>query len=494
MPDGLQPLFSSEPKRDLPMNLSAEQALLGAILANNKAADLCSFLRPEHFADLVHGRIFAECRRLIEAGRVADAVTLKGVLEHDGVLDEVGGTAYLAQLMTAMVGINMAGDYARVVRDTWLRRQVIEAGTEAADAAYASDDGDAVIAEAVDRLMSLGEQSVSTAAATVGDALDKAMGAAEAAYRGEGVGGLLTGIPSLDELWGGLWPSCLDCLGARSMHGKTALGVQAATHIARTLLTEHKEAVEAGDKRHALEHVAIFSLEMPRDHLALRMLATETQIPVRDIRAGKIGGNRAEALIAARAQLRELPLLIHDTPSMSVTDIAMAARSAVRRKRAKLIVIDHLHRVRPAAAYAKAPRNEQVQSITEALKTLASSLEIPVLLLAQLSRQSERREDHRPVVADLEYAGERDFDNLLLLWRPELYMGEQPPQPSAKTSDDKAREMAADWWRRKNETRGRAEVILAKGRMGEPGAVWLEFDGPRTLFSPSDYRPNGDCQ
>lgn len=844
------PLFGIS-SRLPPSNVQAEQALLGAVLMNNRAMDMVTGLKPEHFADPIHGFIFAECRRLIDGGRTADPVTLKGVLEHTGALNEVGGTAYLTHLMTAMVSVNMAGDYARVIRDAWTRRQVIDIGAEAVDLAYGARtdiDGEATVSKALDRLMALGAQTVSNAPATIADALDEAMDAADAACRGEGPGGLLTGIPSLDDLWGGLWPANLDCLGARSEHGKaqpldaailmasgrwkrmgdlrigdalasvdgapstvsgifprgvmptfrvtlsdtrsavvsadhlwrvysflwkepkvlptsevaallqterwkkklyieeisgdfgelshedlpiepyvlgcllgdgdlshvtprltsadkelvdeiqrrlgisavvkpvgsdgisysilstvyeqvgpygrdrrrkremyralvslglhgcvsetkfipdiyfrgtrqvrldllrglmdtdgyaekntgcvgysscsrrlaegvqalvrslgghcyiaekhpfysykgerragqvqyrcgirygevkelfllqrksdmafrlrkpfrlrfrsiepldeqqvqcisvthpsrlyvtdeytvthnTALGLQIAVNVARGLLAEHDEAIAAGEK-HTLEHVELYSLEMPRDHLALRMLATETSIPARDIRAGKISGARAEALIRARGVLRRLPILIRDTPSMSITDIVMGARVSRRRRHTRLIVIDHLHRIAPAETKARLPRNEQVQSITEALKTLASSMKIPILLLAQLSRQAERREDHRPNVADIEYAGERDFDNIALLWRPELYMGEKPPSVSDKLGDEKKAEIESAWWRRREEVRGKAEVILAKTRMGGVGSVWLNFDGPRTRFTQAaDYHdPQG---
>lgn len=488
MPDGERGLFSGHPVRLPPANIQAEQALLGAILSNNKAMDGAAILRPEYFADPAHGRIFAEARALIEAGRIADAVTLKAVFENAGALDEVGGTAYLVGLLAQMVTISHATDYARVIHDAWMRRQVIDISAEAADLAFGARtdvDGNETVSATIERLMALGEKSTGSRSAAIGDALTEAMDAAEAAARGEGPGGLMTGIAPLDELWGGLWPANLDCLGARSEHGKTALGMQIAVNVARGLLAEHEAAIAAG-QRHELEHVEIYSLEMPKAHLAYRLLATETGIPARDIRAGKINTARAEALLTARAALRRLPIVINDTPSISITEIMMGARINRRRKRTRLVVIDHLHRIAPAEAKARAPRNEQVQGITEALKTLASSLGIPVLLLAQLSRQSERREDHRPLVSDIEYAGERDFDNIALLWRPELYFGEKPPAVSEKLGDEKRAEIEAAWWKRRDEVQGKAEVVLAKTRMGGVGSVWLNFDGPRTRFSAVD--------
>jgi replicative DNA helicase len=475
------PLFGAS-QRLPPASLAAEQALLGSILANNRAIDAALGLQPHHFADEIHARIFAELRKQIEAGRVADAIGLKAVFENAGVLEEVGGTAYLMKLLTAMVSARMVGEYAAIIRDAWVRRQVIEIGVEAVENAFGTDtaiDGQATIAGAVDRLMALGEQTAAAEAVSIADAVDAALQAAVDTHRGVGPGGLMTGIASVDDLWGGLWPACLDCLGGRSEHGKTAMGMQIATHVARGLLAEHRQAGTG----HLLEHVEVYSLEMPRTHLALRMLATETGIPAREIRAGNIGGDRAVALVSARAALHALPLLIRDKPSMSITDILMAARSSRRRQHTRLIVIDHLHRIGPADTRYRMPRNEQVQAITEALKSLSTNLGIPILLLAQLSRQGERREDHRPLVSDIEYAGERDFDNISLLWRPELYMGENPPPLPDRLEEAKRTDANAKWWVRRDAMRGKAEFVLAKARMGAVGATWLDFDGPRTRFA-----------
>jgi replicative DNA helicase len=152
------------------------------------------------------------------------------------------------------------------------------------------------------------------------------------------------------------------------------------------------------------------------------MLAKATGIPSEEIRAGQIGGNRAVSLMKARVELRRLPILVYDAPGQTLTDIQLRGRVAVRRQKVRLLVIDHLHRIKPAAPMARLSRLDQVAFITESLKDLARTLGVPILLLAQLSRDAERREDPRPVVADVKYAGEADPDNIILLWRPELHM------------------------------------------------------------------------
>ncbi|CAB4144581.1 DnaB Replicative DNA helicase [uncultured Caudovirales phage] len=473
-------------QRQWPASIQAEQALLGAILANNKAHDLCGFLRPEHFADAVHASLFTEIRRLIEGGRLADAVTLKATLENAGTLDAAGGTAYLAQLLTAMVSVINAGEYARVIHDAWVRRQVIQIGAEVVSAAFGSDgeakDGGTVIAEAVDRLLEVGaggSDGGSSPDESLSDTLDAVLDASDRAAKGErGSGGLMTGIVTLDALWSGLHPGMLDILGARSEHGKTALGMQIATAIARGLL-EQAEATKQPP-----EHVLVFSLEMSRKDIGTRMMASETGVSADAIRNGRLTEANAAALVGARAHLRSLPILIRDKKGMSQSDIRIEALTLQRRKMVRFIVIDHLHRIKPDRAVAKQDRLQQVRHTTEALKDLAGMLNVPILLLAQLTRDTDRRDTPRPRVSDIQYAGEADADNVVLLWRPELYSGTTPPDvPGAKFSAEKRAEVAAQWREKQDQMKGRAEIIFAKRRFGPTGAVWLTFDGPRTRFA-----------
>ena len=483
MPDGVSPLLGIS-QRLPPANMQAEQALLGALLANNKAYDRVSFLRPEHFADPIHSRIFEAIVRHVQNGELADAITLKADFEHAGVLDEVGGTAYLAQLLTAMVGIINAGEYGRVIHDAWLRRQVIDIGEQAVNQAFGGDpdgpDGEGVVSASMERLLALGEERLGEESDGIAGALQDVLDDADAAYRGETAGaGLVTGIGSLDALWAGLWPGALDILGARSEHGKTALGMQIARAVAAEL------AREAAARGTPPEHVGVFSLEMPKRDLMLRMLAAEAGVPADDIRWGRIGGGRAEALIAAQQSLAGLPLLIRDRPGLSLSQITMAARIMHRRKRLRLIVIDHLHRIGPDRGF-RGDSLALVQHNTAGCKDLARLLNVPVLLLAQLSRESERREDPRPRVSDIKYAGEADGDNVILLWRPELHMGNSPPALPDKIAPEKRAQLDQAWWDRRQAVRGKAEAIFAKRRFGATGSSWLRFDGPRTKFYDPD--------
>ena len=461
-----------------PSNQMAEPSLLGAILANNRAFfRVAPFLRPEHFSDPINGRIFSAMAERISVGRLADALTLKTEFENSGILDEVGGVSYLGQLLGALVGIINADEYGRVIHDTWVRRQLIDVGEQVVNNAFGAGDQPSrgafdILSESVDAMLSLGDKAYVTASADLPSTLDDILAAAERAARGEKSPALLTGIPSLDRAWRGLWPGSMDILGARSEHGKTALGMQIAQNVAAGLLKDGAKGC-----------VHIFSLEMPTRDVAIRMLAAETGISSDDIRCGTIDTAAASALVMARRRLGALPLKIEDTPGLRVSEITTRARVTAQRDHTVLIVIDHLHRISPERSMVGAPRVEQVQETSAKVKDLGRSLNVPILLLAQLGRHLERREDQRPVVADLQYASERDADNIALLWRPELHMSRATPERRPNEANDRFQDRHDIWQASLDRWGGRAEVIFAKRRLGPAGAVVeLGFDGPRTRF------------
>ncbi|MGH7108084.1 MAG: DnaB-like helicase C-terminal domain-containing protein, partial [Acetobacteraceae bacterium] len=312
-----QPLLGQALRRP-PSNLEAEQALLGALLANNKAFErVAEFLAQDHFADPIHGRIFEAIRRRIDSGQLADAVTLRGEFEHSGLLEEVGGTAYLAQLLAATVGIINAGEYGRAVHDAWVRRQLIELGEVVVNRAFGSEPemaGPMQIEAAEHALYELATQGGTSGGFLPFDrALAQAILGAERAFKRTGhVSGLATGLRDLDAKTGGLHPSDLVVLAGRPGMGKTALATSIAVGAARALMAD-----AAGERKS--QAIAIFSLEMSAEQLATRVLAEQARISGDRIRRGDIGQRDFDRFVAVSREIGNMPIELDDTPAITLS-------------------------------------------------------------------------------------------------------------------------------------------------------------------------------
>jgi replicative DNA helicase len=466
MPDGHSPLFGLS-QRQPPSNVPAEQALLGAILTNNRAHDrVVEFLLPEHFADPVHGRIYQEIDRLIRANRQASAVTLINVFQGAGILDEVGGTTYLAQLLGGTVGIINAEDYGRAVHDAWVRRQGIDVGETMVNLLFGADperDGQAVIGETLEQLLTLAQQRAGGRETAIGRAMQGVLATADAAAHGNGKVGLLTGLRTLDAHWRGMWPGTLDILAGRPGAGKTALALQIAGHVARCIAGKGS--------------VGFWSLEMNAAALATRALSMETGIPHDDIREGRAD---ASALVVAERAWCDLPIRIFDEPR-TLAQLTVQARVERRRHGMVLAVVDHAAKLRREKGQQRMTETEWLNLVGGELHDLALALDIPVLLLWHMSRAGDRREEPRPKLDDLKYAGEGDADNVILLWRPERSM-RAAPQRKPGEGDDRFAARYSDWERESGRWRGKAEAVFGKRRSGPEGSVILGFDGRATRF------------
>ncbi|HVY18342.1 MAG TPA: replicative DNA helicase [Rhodopila sp.] len=485
------PLFGLS-QRLPPSNVQAEQALLGALLANNRAYERVSeFLAPEHFADPIHGRIFQAIARRIEAGQLADAVTLKAEFEHAGILDEVGGTAYLTQLLTAMVGIINAGDYGRAVHDTWMRRQLIDIGETVVNNAFGADpelDGIKQIESAEQSLFDLAADGGASGGFVAFErALTEAILGAEKAFRRPGgVSGLTTGLRDLDSKMGGLHPSDLLILAGRPGMGKTALATKIAFGAAQALMKEAR----AGDAN-ALpkQQVAIFSLEMSAEQLATRLLSEESRISGDRIRRGEIGQRDFDRFVQVSREISALPIQIDDTPAITMSALRTRCRRLKRTKGLALVVVDYLQLMRPAAGTRPESRVLEISQITQGLKALAKELAIPVLALSQLSRQVESRDDKRPQLSDLRESGsiEQDADAVMFVYRDEYYLQQKEPKEVAfDGNSDKFASAMEDWKHKMEKAHNRADLIIAKQRHGPTGAIPLLFEAEFTRFGDLD--------
>ena len=474
-----------------PSNDRAEMALLGALLANNKAYERVSeFLSPDHFADPVHGRIYHAIARRVEAGQLADAITLKAEFEHSGALDEVGGTAYFAQLLTAMVGIINAGEYGRAIHDTWLRRQLIDVGETVVNNAFGAEpeiDGRGQIELAESVLFNLATKGGSEGGfVTFERALTDAILGAERAFKQSGgVSGLTTGLRDLDKKIGGLHPSDLMILAGRPGMGKSALATKIAFGAARWL---HQVAREQDPDKQPTGSVAIFSLEMSSEQLATRLLAEEARVSGDKIRRGEIGQKDFDRFVQVSREIGSLPLHIDDTPAISLSALRTRCRRLKRQKGLSLVVIDYLQLMRPSVGTKPESRVLEISQITQGLKAIAKEMEVPVLALSQLSRAVESREDKRPQLSDLRESGtiEQDADMVMFIYRDEYYLQQREPKIIASENEEKYHTAHDKWKADMNFCRNKAEILIEKQRHGPTGKIDVLFEGEFTRFADID--------
>ena len=464
-----------------PHNYEAEMALLGAILANNLVFDKVNeFLRPTHFADALHGRIYEAAGKLIERGQIANALTLKTLFDQDPALLEHGGAQYLARLAASVVTIINAEDYGRAIHDLHLRRQLIDLGEEMVNTAHAHDL-DLPAAEQIEtaeeqlfRLAETGDTEHGLRPLT--EALTGAINMAEAAVKREGhVTGVTTGLIDLDKKLGGLQPSDLVVLAGRPSMGKTAL----ATNIAFNAAKAYMDSPENGGR------VAFFSLEMSAEQLATRILAEQTGISSDRIRRGEISrDDDFTRLVVAAQDLQKLPMHIDDTPGLSVAALRTRARRLKRRQGLGLIVVDYLQLMRSPAGIRNENRVQEVSEITRGLKAIAKELDVPVLALSQLSRAVEQRDDKRPQLADLRESGsiEQDADVVMFIFREQYYHERGEPKQRDDESGEKFAERHNRWLERGERVHNVAEINIAKQRHGPIGTVELYFEGMVTKF------------
>jgi replicative DNA helicase len=475
------------PHRLPPANIEAEQALLAAILANNHAFErVGEYLSDEHFADGAHARIFAACRKLIERGQQANAITLRNVFEQDGDLADVGGAEYLAQLQASYVTID-ARHYGTLIYDLYLRRELIELGEEMVNEAFRHDlDVQALdqIETAEQRLYRLSEQGqIEGGLQPFRTGLSEAIEAAEAAYKRDTT---LVGVPSgfddLDEYLGGLHRSDLLILAGRPSMGKTALVTNIAVNAARSRRVERDAD---GYEVERQEVVAFFSLEMSSEQLASRIIAEAADVRSDLMRKGQLNEEEMRRVLDVHRELERLPLYIDDTPGITVGAMRSRARRLKRQVGLSMIIVDYLQLLQPPAGMRSDNRVQEVSEITRALKIVAKELDVPVIALSQLSRQVENRDDKRPQLADLRESGsiEQDADVVMFIYREDYYLDREKPGQRLNETEEKYQERLDRYNERLEHARNKADVIIAKQRHGPIGTVTLHFNPDRVRFS-----------
>ena len=436
-----------------PQNIEAEESILGGILLDPEAigrvADLIS---PEAFYVKAHRDIYQAALVLYSQGKPTDLMTVTSWLADRGVLEKVGGTSKIAQLVDRTVSAVNIDRYAALVMDKYLRRQLIGAGNEIVDLGFdTATELEMVLDRCEQKIFRLTQERPQQGLVPIADTLIQTFNEIENLHQEVALPGVASGFYDLDAMTSGLQRSDLIILAGRPSMGKTALGLGIAANIAQ---------------QHQLP-VAIFSLEMSKEQLSLRMLASETGIESNRLRSGRIAQTDLEPLSDAIGTLSELPIFIDDTATLTV----MQMRSQVRRLQAEkggklgLVLLDYLQLMEGSGSDN---RVQELSRITRSLKGLAREIHAPIIALSQLSRGVEARTNKRPMMSDLRESGsiEQDADLVIMLYRDSYYNPDSPD-------------------------RNVAEVIIAKHRNGPTGTIKLLFQAELTKFenlaNPNNY-------
>jgi replicative DNA helicase len=426
-----------------PQDLEAERSVLGAMLLSAEAmADVVEILDAEDFYRSAHGKIYSAVRALFGHGEPVDVITAVDALRRAGLLDEVGGALYLRDLVDEVPTPASAPHYARIVADAALRRRLIGAAADIMDVAYAgSDEADAIADTAEQRIYDVARREDTEDAAAIGDLVNDAMSELEAIQNRESAyTGLATGFRDLDDLTSGLQPGNLVIIAARPGIGKSSL----AMNIARNVAVQH-------------EPVAMFSLEMSRYEIGMRLLCAEARVPWDRIRNKRVGPDDWTRVVSAGETLHDAPLSIVDAGNVNIVDIrAKARRLKTGREGLSLIIVDYLQLMTGPLTRRQDNRQQEVADISRSLKLLAKELKVPILALSQLNRNPEARADKRPQLSDLRESGslEQDSDVVMFIHRDDA-------------DPEKKRE---------------AELIIAKHRNGPTGSIRLSFEPSLTQF------------
>ncbi|MGB6626104.1 MAG: replicative DNA helicase, partial [Candidatus Acidiferrales bacterium] len=433
-------------ERALPYNADAERSVLGAILLDNHSLNIAvEKLKGGDFFLDQHRRIFERLVELAEAQQAIDLVTLSECLDRHGELEAAGGPAYLSQLMDGLPRATNVEHYARIVKEKSILRHLIRTAEVIQQRALdAEEDADAILDKAESDIFQVAEERVRAGLIGVKDLIkDNYARLEKMMEQGRRLTGVATGYLNLDNDTAGLQPGELIILAARPSMGKTSLALNIAENVA---LSDDPRAV------------AIFSLEMSKESLLLRLLASHGRIDAHKFRTGHLGQQDWAKIGPALARLGAAPLWIDDSASSTVMEMGAKARRLKRDKGLDLLIVDYLQLISARGRFGN--RNEEVSSISRSLKGLAKELKIPVLVLSQLTRAPER-EDRKPQLADLRESGaiEQDADVVLFINRPGFYKTDLPEEERAK-----------------------CELIIAKQRNGPTGNLDFVFLNRYTRF------------
>jgi len=451
----------------LPNNIEAEQSLIGSILLNNEMFDEISLIvSNKNFYDPMHQKIFSAIEKLIYGGMLANPITLKNYFENQK--DELNIPDYLVKITKFSASSRQAYEYARLIYDLFVKRELIKISENIIDTAKLNEldsDGQSIIENFEKSLFDLAEKgSFSSSLVKFDEAMKLTIEMASNAYKNdEGIVGVPTGLTDLDDRLGGLHKSDLIIIAGRPSMGKTALATNIAFNAAKKIQDDGKKSC-----------IAFFSLEMSSEQLSTRILAEQARIKSNDIRRGKISEEQFDKFIETSKNISELPLYIDETPAITIASLSNRARRIKRLFGLDMVVVDYIQLMR--AINIKDGRVQEISEITQGLKALAKELSVPVLALSQLSRAVEHRDDKKPQLADLRESGsiEQDADVVMFVFREAYYLQRKEPAPATVEH--------AEWQAKMGDIASRAELIIGKQRHGPTGNVFLEFEEMFTKF------------
>ncbi len=432
------------PDRTPPQDIAAEQSVLGAMLLSKDAiADVVEVLRSEDFYRPGHQLVYDVALDLYGRGEPADAVTVAAELTRIGELGRVGGAPYLHTLVASVPTAANAGYYARIVKERAVLRRLVEAGTRIVQMGYAGDgDVDMIVDRAQAAVYDITDKRTSEDYLPLADIMPGTLEEIDAiASRGGSLAGVPTGFADLDSLTNGLHSGQMIIIAARPAIGKSTVGLDLA---------------RSASIRHGLTS-AIFSLEMSRNEIAMRLLSAEASIALNHLRGGTMSDGDWQKLARKMSAVSEAPLFIDDSPNMTMMEIRAKCRRLKQRHDLRLVIVDYLQLMTSGKKVES--RQQEVSEFSRSLKLLAKELEVPVVAISQLNRGPEQRTDKKPMLSDLRESGslEQDADMVILLHREDAYERESPRA-------------------------GEADFIVAKHRNGPTNTVTVAFQGHYSRF------------
>jgi replicative DNA helicase len=432
--------FERMPPHDVP----AEQCVLGGMLLSKDAiSDVIEVIRPVDHYRPAHQIVHEAILDLYARGEPADAITVANELSRRGELQRIGGAPYLHTLIASVPTAANAGYYARIVRERAILRRLVEAGTRIVQMGYTGDaDADDLVDRAQAEVYAVTDRRIAEDYHSLSEIMPGALDEIESiGSRGGQMTGVPTGFADLDSLTNGLHPGQMVVIAARPAVGKSAL----ALDFARSATIRHGRPT------------VLFSLEMGRNEITMRLLAAEAKVPMNLMRTGQLSDDDWNRLAKRMSEVADAPLFIDDSPNMSLMEIRAKCRRLKQRHDLKMVIIDYLQLMSSPKRVEN--RQQEVSEMSRSLKLLAKELEVPVIALSQLNRGPEQRQDKKPMLSDLRESGsiEQDADVVILLHREDAYEKESPRA-------------------------GEADLIIAKHRNGPTATVTVAFQGHYSRF------------